>query len=197
MTKVSARISTAFFFVLGLPSFAATVPGIHNFDEVDAHVYRGAQPSSEGFEYLSKLGVKTVIDLREPGERSREEERLVTGAGMKYLNVPMTGLTPPTDAEISKILATLEDGGSGPVFVHCRRGADRTGAVIAAYHIDHDRWDNAHALVDAKAHKMSFIQHQREHFIENFRPRTVDANNTLPVVTQMQNGDASSPAIAR
>ena len=44
----------------------------------------------------------------------------------------MTGLIPPTQPEIDKILAMLEDSSSGPVFVHCRRGADRTGAVIAA-----------------------------------------------------------------
>jgi|SRR5581483_2252702 len=189
---LSARVSTALFFVFGLPSFAASVPGIHNFDQVDAHVYRGAQPTGEGFEYLSKLGVKTVIDLREAGERSREEERLVTDAGMKYINVPMTGLTPPTDAEISKILATMEDGASGPVFVHCRRGADRTGAVIAAYHIDHDKWDNARALLDAKAHKMSFLQHPRENFIENFRSRVLDANTMSPTVSELQNSAAGA-----
>ena len=193
----AARVSIGLLLALGLPSFAATVPGIHNFDQVDPHVYRGAQPTEQGFEYLSHLGVKTVIDLREPGERSREEERIVTGDGMKYVNVPMTGLTPPTDAEISKILATLEDGATGPVFVHCRRGADRTGAVIAAYHIDHDRWNNVRALRDAKAHKMSFIQHRRENFIENFQPRAVDAKSTSSAELNPQNGSAATAPIAR
>ena len=164
-------------FVLGLPLMAGSVPGIHNFDRVDDHVYRGGQPTDEGFDYLAKLGVKTVMDLRETGARSRAEELAVTGDGMTYVNVPMTGLTPPTDAEISKILAILEDSATGPVFVHCRRGADRTGAVIAAYHIDHDRWDNDRALADAKAHSMSFFQLPRENYIANFRPRTVDAKN--------------------
>ena len=60
-------------FVLSLPAFAATAPGIKNFDQVDAHVYRGGQPTNEGFQYLSKLGVKTVIDLREGGSRAQAE----------------------------------------------------------------------------------------------------------------------------
>jgi len=167
-------------FIAGLPVFAGSVPGINNFDQVDAHVYRGAQPTGEGFRYIARLGVKTVIDLREPGDRSRAEERVVTGAGMRYVNVPMTGLTPPTEAEIAKILAILEDGATGPVFVHCWRGADRTGAVIAAYHIDHDRWDNARALKDAKAHRMAFFQFPRQNYIKSFRPRTVDARVTGP-----------------
>src|SRR5712691_8249957 len=151
--------------------FAGSVPGIKNFDKVDAHVYRGAQPADEGFQYLAKIGVKTIIDLRETDSRSKAEERVVTGAGMQYINVPMTGHTPPTEAEITKILAVLEEGTTGPVFVHCQRGADRTGAVIAAYHIDHHKWDNARALQDAKAHSMSIFQFQRQKYIQDFRPR--------------------------
>ena len=155
--------------VFGLPVFAGSVPGIKNFDQVDAHVYRGAQPTSEGFQYLAKIGVKTVVDLRETGGRSKVEERMVSNAGMRYVSVPMSGLRPPTDMEMHKILGMLEDGASGPVFVHCRRGADRTGAVIAAYHIDHDNWDNVRALQDAMAHSMSFFQVPRQNFIRNFQ----------------------------
>ena len=158
----------------GLPVFAGQVPGIKNFDQVDSHVYRGGQPTDQGFLYLAKLGVETVIDLREADDRARAEERLVLGAGMKYVNVPMTSLTPPTEDEITRILAILEDTTTGPVFVHCKRGADRTGAVVAAYHIDHDRWDNAHALRDAKAHSMSMFQIPRQDYIRNFRQRAVE-----------------------
>src|SRR5260370_23033491 len=98
-----------FLFALVVPAFAgSSVEGIHNFYKVDEHVYRGAQPTNEGFEYLAKIGVKTVMDLRGAGEGRRDEESVVTAAGMKYINVPMTGLTPPTEAEITKILAILE-----------------------------------------------------------------------------------------
>src|ERR1700722_6383518 len=137
-------------FFFSLPAFAGgSVPGIHNFYQVDDHVYRGAQPTNEGLSYLAKIGVKTVLDLREPGSRSAQEERDVTALGMHYMNVPMGGLTPPTEAQITKILALLEDKSTGAVFVQCRRGADRTGAVIGAYRIDFDRWDNTRALREA------------------------------------------------
>jgi len=163
-----------------LPVFAGSAPGIKNFDQVDAHVYRGGQPTDEGFQYLAKSGVKTIIDLREADDRSQAEERVVTGAGMQYVNVPMTGLTPPTEAEITKILSMLEDAATGPIFVHCKRGADRTGSVIAAYHIDHDKWDNARALKDARAHSMSVFQFPRQRYIQDFRPRVVEASTTSP-----------------
>src|SRR5689334_12753405 len=109
------------FIVFSLPALAGSAPGISNFDQVDAHVYRGGQPTDAGFQYLAKLGVKTVVDLREADSRSQAEQRAVTAAGMTYVNVPMTGLTPPTEAEISRLLTLLEDGSTGPVFVHCRR----------------------------------------------------------------------------
>jgi protein-tyrosine phosphatase len=162
--------------VFCLPLFAGSAPGIKNFDQVDAHVYRGGQPTGEGFRYLATLGVKTIVDLREADDRALDEERVVTAAGMKYVNVPMTGHTPPTETEITRILGMLEAKATGPVFVHCQRGADRTGAVIAAYHIDHDNWDNARALQDAKAHSMSPFQAPRMEYIRNFRPRMVEAD---------------------
>ena len=161
-----------------LSALAGDVPGIKNFDQVDAHVYRGAQPAKEAFRYLASIGVKTVIDLREGGDRAKEEERIVKEAGMAYINVPMARLTPPTEADLRKILPVLENSTGGPVFVHCKRGADRTGAVIAAYHIDHDHWDNARALTDAMAHHMRFYQIARQNFIKNFRPLTSKVTNS-------------------
>lgn len=159
------------FFIL--PSLAgAQVIGIRNFHQIDDNVYRGGQPTMDGYKYLAQIGVKTVVDLRESDTRSASEERAVTALGMKFVNVPMTGLTPPTNAQISQILSLLE-GTTGPVFVHCKRGADRTGAVIAAYRIDHDHWQNARALKEAMADHMAFFQWPRQNFIRNFQPLTL------------------------
>jgi tyrosine-protein phosphatase SIW14 len=92
----------------------------------------------------------------------------------------MTGMTPPTEAQIKQILALMEDQTAGPVFVHCKRGADRTGAVIAAYRIDHDKWENSKALSEAMTDKMSHFQFQRQQYIREFQPMLVP---TTPVDT--------------
>jgi protein-tyrosine phosphatase len=134
-----------------------------------------------------------VIDLRGESEGRGSEESVVTTAEMKYINIPMTGLTPPTEAEINKILGILEDGTTGPVFVHCQRGADRTGAVIASYRIEHDGWDNARALKEAMANGMSFFQFPRQSFIRNFQPRTIEAK-TAPAAEPATNAVNSQPA---
>jgi hypothetical protein len=37
-----------FLLVLALPAFGGSVEGIHNFDKVDEHVYRGAHQPMRG-----------------------------------------------------------------------------------------------------------------------------------------------------
>src|SRR5256885_1649694 len=41
------------------------VPGVPNFARVSDVLYRGAQPTHEGFLELKKLGVRTVVSLRQ------------------------------------------------------------------------------------------------------------------------------------
>src|SRR5436190_5195888 len=192
MSLPNFRRSCIFLFALALPAFAgSSVPGIKNFYQVDEHVYRGAQPTDEGFKYLAKIGVQTVIDLRETDERSRSEEIVVRATGMKYVNIPMTGLTPPTEAEITRILEILEDNTTGGVFVHCKRGADRTGVVIASYRIDHHHWNNARALSEAKACGMRFLQFPRQSYIRAFAARTNDAKTATAATATMTVGGRS------
>jgi tyrosine-protein phosphatase SIW14 len=192
MPSLTSVCNSVLTFALAWPVFAgSSVPGIENFQQVDSHVYRGAQPTDEGLKYLAKVGVKTVIDLRQTNGRSRKEEQAVTTAGMKYVNVPMTGLTAPTEAEISKILSILESDASGAVFVHCKRGADRTGAVIASYRIDHDGWDNARALSEAKAQSMSSFQLPREEYIRTFQARKLETKEAGSAGTSMNAAPAT------
>ena len=126
------------------------------------------------------------MDLRESGARADHERETVSALGMKYVNVPMTGLTPPTESQINQIFGLLEDQASGPVFVHCKRGADRTGAVIGAYRVDYDRWANAEALKEAKADGIAFLQLPRKNYIMTFQPRPAVATvkpATNPAIT--------------
>lgn len=140
------------------------VTGIHNFHEVNEHVYRGAQPNKTGFATLAKLGVKTVIDLR--GERS--ERSLVEGAGMRYVRLAWSGYKAPDEQQISTVLSLMNDNSAWPVFVHCRRGADRTGTAVACYRISHDHWTNQQALDEAKTFGMSSSEILMQRFILHF-----------------------------
>jgi tyrosine-protein phosphatase SIW14 len=149
--------------------FAANPSGIPNFHQVSDRIYRGAQPANpRAFSELAKLGIKTVIDLREPSERSVSEKKLVEDAGMHYVAIPMAAFGAPADSLVAKVLALFEDAATGPVFVHCRRGSDRTGTVIAVYRMVHDHWENAKALAEAKAFGMSWTERAMQAYIAHF-----------------------------
>ena len=160
-------------------SAAPGMEGVRNFQKVDDHVYRGAQPTRQGFSNLSKLGIQTVIDLREPGDRSASERKWVTDAGMRYVSVPMYGMATPANESVLKVLGLLEDRGTGPVFVHCKRGADRTGGVIACYRVEHDHWKNDQALSEARSMGMSWFQTAIQSYVRKYRPRDLTASATL------------------
>src|SRR6267154_4121627 len=56
-----------------------------NFGEATTTLYRGGQPSKEGFRTLAKMGINIVVDLR--GSRD-SERKIVTHLGMQYGALP-------------------------------------------------------------------------------------------------------------
>jgi uncharacterized protein (TIGR01244 family) len=144
--------------------------GVENFQKVNDWVYRGAQPTDQGFAALAKLGIRTVVDLRQIGEHSQAyEQQVVEAAGMRYVSVPMKGMSTPTSEQVSRVLSLLEDAAVEPVFVHCHRGADRTGAIIACYRIGHDHWQNKPALAEARSLGMSWYQRAMQNYVLHYR----------------------------
>lgn len=150
--------------------------GVANFHVVNERLYRGGQPSDLGFQNLAKMGVRTVLDLREPDGRSQGEKKVVEAAGMKYVNIPFYGISTPTPAQVANALSVLNDKVNGAVFVHCRRGADRTGLVIASYRISHDGWANEKALGEAKGFGMTWLAAGMRHFIQGYRAPVQNAS---------------------
>jgi len=92
----------------------------------------------------------------------------VEAAGIRYVLVPLSGLAAPSPRDISKLLDLLDSEANWPVFVHCQRGSDRTGTVIACYRIAHDHWDNRKALAEAQSFGMSRAEIAMRHFILHF-----------------------------
>lgn len=127
------------------------------FNRVDERLYRGAQPTEAGFRQLREMGIKTIINLRmEPDQIRTDEKRIVEELGMKYVSIPVEdgnfftrSRTIPDDA-IRTFFRILDDEEHGSVFVHCHRGADRTGALVAFYRIGRQGWDAERAAKEAR-----------------------------------------------
>ena len=146
-----------------------------NFHQVNETLYRGGQPHPGGLKKLSELGIKTVINLRGASEDTQKEQAEAEASGMRYFNIPMPALGRPTDEQVERALAVIDARENWPVFVHCQRGADRTGVIVAVYRILRDQWTAEQAIDEAKRFGLAGIQFRKKDYISDYYKRWREA----------------------
>jgi tyrosine-protein phosphatase SIW14 len=154
---------------------AAALPSLHgitNFGQVTPVLFRGGQPTSEGYRELKQMGIDTVVSFRHEKGENTLERRTVEGLGMKFVNLPWHAWDDPTDQQVSQFFALLSSSPHGKVYVHCQQGRDRTGTMVALYRVAVDHWCPASAVAEMKAyHYHHFFFPQLETYVENFPQR--------------------------
>lgn len=169
----AAAAATAAPAASGAPTPAAkrlSVSGIHNAGKVTDFLYRGAQPSKESFAELKKLGVTTVVDLREGRNRPKEERKEVESLQMRYVYIPVSGWAPPRNAQVAEFLTLFKNNEQGQkVFVHCHFGDDRTGVMVATYRIAIEHWTVEQAIQEMHSFGFHYHWHPKmEAYVRNF-----------------------------
>ncbi len=126
-----------------LPTWAPSTPiaGLPNLHRVSEDLFRGAQPTETGLALLPGIGIKTVVNLC-PLDQDR---KWMAGSDLQYVGIPMLPWR-CIDADIARFLSLVTDPGTTPVFVHCRRGADRTGVMCACYRVVVCGWPKEQAI---------------------------------------------------
>jgi protein tyrosine/serine phosphatase len=148
-----------------------------NFNRVNQRLYRGGQPTKEGMNKLAALGVNTIINLRDADQRAFTEAEQAKSAGLRYFNVPFKRRGRPGDSQMNEVLSMIDAPENGVVFVHCHKGKDRTGTVIAIYRISHDNWTDQDAKREAESFGMKFWQRgMKEYISDYFRDRSLHKN---------------------
>jgi protein tyrosine/serine phosphatase len=108
-----------------------------NFHEVlPGRYYRSAQLSATTLATdIEKYHIKTIINLRgaKPGTRWYDDELAVAEAyGVTHVDFPMSASKRLTPEESYALVAALR-AAQGPLLVHCKSGADRTGLASVMY----------------------------------------------------------------
>jgi protein tyrosine/serine phosphatase len=123
------------------------LPGLSNVGRVSLDIYRGAQPEREGYATLKNMGIRTVVNLR--SRHSEQEE--VKAAGMRSVEIPINAFKGLNSEVIDKVINVMTNPEYHPVFIHCKLGEDRTGALVAIYRMDVEGWTVSEAETEMQA----------------------------------------------
>ena len=118
---------------------------IERFAWVDSTLARGSRPDREGIAALSRRGFRTIIDFT----GNDDVEREARAAGLGYVPLPMTAhlwSSPPGEDQVRVFFEAALDPARQPVYIHCKRGVDRTGMMAALYRIEVQGWSNSAAI---------------------------------------------------
>jgi protein tyrosine phosphatase (PTP) superfamily phosphohydrolase (DUF442 family) len=142
--------------------------GLPHFGVVSDQLYRGAQPDESGFAELARRGIAIVVNLRHESDRIARERTLVESLGMHYVSIPWRGHDDPNLVQVAQFLRLLRDNPQRKVFVHCQRGAERTGVMVACYRISREQWppERAQAEMEAFGFRRRFAHLTR--FVKGF-----------------------------
>ncbi|MDE2407653.1 MAG: hypothetical protein KGL91_07305 [Xanthomonadaceae bacterium] len=116
---------------------AAATPSIPLLQPLPG-LYTAGQPAASDWRAIKADGIRTVINLRAPGElQGRDEAAEVRAAGLRYIDIPVAHAD-GINADNARLLhAALSPKHGGGVLVHCASG-NRAGALLALEQKDFD-----------------------------------------------------------
>ncbi len=137
-------LSTA-AFAFTATQVLGTGPLPYNYRIIDQHIHAGGHPLNPRIHfintnkqvlgilnYLKSKDVKTVIDLENTKAIQKRYTRLLKKAGLTRIHIPMHKDKVPTEEEWLIIKKAMKK----PVYIHCKWGADRTGAILGKYLVE-------------------------------------------------------------
>jgi protein tyrosine phosphatase (PTP) superfamily phosphohydrolase (DUF442 family) len=110
----------------------------------EGRVYQsGALEAGDLRETVRRLGIRSVIDLRQPWEGVEAERAVLSALGVEHIHIPSEQL--PADAAVNRFLEVMGSPASYPVLIHCRHGIGRSVLFSAIYRIEFEGWEGEQA----------------------------------------------------
>jgi uncharacterized protein (TIGR01244 family) len=140
--------------MLAAPVFAQVkkveVPGVTNFNQIDAVFACGGATDANGVANLKKQGFASIISFRLPTEQGvAEEEAAVKTTGIKYIHLPLNGAMP--DPKVAdEFLVAVADKSNQPAYIHCG-GGGRAASMWMIKRALKDGWTADRAAEEANA----------------------------------------------
>ncbi len=163
------------------------ITGVPNSGKINDHLFRGAQPRDPGLLELKKLGITTIVNLREEDQpRISWEEKRAESLGIRFVHIAVNEWSPPTNEQVAQFLSIFRDNPQEKVFVHCHFGEDRTGVFIASYRMAMEKLPPDQALKEMHNFGFNGLWHpSMTAFVRDFPARL----NTAPILVPFKNKD--------
>lgn len=184
---------TCFLFLITACAYLGYVKDpfvdIPNFYKVDHRLWRGGYPSEAGLQELQEQGVGTIINLCGETDELIKEKIFAKSHDIKFYQLPMSVYQRPEDSQVLKFLEIVLTPENQPVFVHCRSGRDRTGAMVAVYRVIAYHWGPKEAYKEAK--RLGFWPYHGEgelkNFIHQLKDKTIYFEKGKELIDEEQN----------
>lgn len=118
-------------------------------ERVDRNVWRGPHPLS--YADLASQNFVAVIDLQASRTEIWKEMFEAKEKGIAVYPLPLSPIFPPSCAATRYIVGALKAFEGRKVLIHCAKGVDRTGYIIAAYRHFIQYWTVDEAIAEWKA----------------------------------------------
>jgi protein-tyrosine phosphatase len=163
---------------------------IFNFHEVAPGVYRSGRIPEETYPYLSSLGIKTVINFIYQKRESARENLALKELGIETVWIPWNGFDNPKDEHVKQFLDVMRDESKRPVLIHCKRGAERTGVMVACWRIAEEGWTAERAYKEMLANKFRPFRygHLKKYVFEFAKRYGQTANYTNNIWERLKTG---------
>ncbi|RPJ49750.1 MAG: phosphatase [Chloroflexi bacterium] len=106
---------------------------ITNYLEISPLLGTAGQPAREQFTAIKEAGYDVVINLLPSPNTLPDEQALVTGLGLDYINIPVIWQQ-PTPANLDDFFQAMRANQGRKVFVHCAMNM-RVSAFVYLYRV--------------------------------------------------------------
>ena len=112
---------------------AHSLQTLPNYLQLDEHLHTSGQPSPVQLEALGSQGIRTVINLALPTSDNavEKEAAIITGQGIRYLQIPVNWETPLAD-DYALFASLFPLVNRSPLLIHCAKNM-RVSAFIYLY----------------------------------------------------------------
>lgn len=128
----------------------SSLDSFDNLHQVDSILWRSEQPSKKGMEQIYKLGIKTIINLRE----KQKDTRKTVGLDFTLLHHPIVAWK-INEQDVVAVMQLIEKA-EKPILIHCKHGSDRTGCIIGTYRMLYNGWSKEQAIAELKDPKHGY-----------------------------------------